>query len=40
VEAPRGEDLRIADVTMRNVATPWLISGCDLVQGDLNISWH
>ena len=40
VEAPRGEDLRIADVTMRNVAIPWLISGCDLVQGDLNISWH
>ena len=40
VEGTRGEDLRFKDVTMRNVATPWVISDADLVHGDVSLNWR
>ena len=40
VEETRGEDLRFEGVSMRNVASPWVISAADLVHNDVSINWR
>jgi hypothetical protein len=39
-DGARGEDLRFDNLTMRDVGTPWVISGSNLVQGNIKVNWR